>query len=188
MTPFEFLLALYLIVAGLGLTLLVRSVGQIIEARERIQLYWIHTSWIALIFIVHITNWFAFWGFREVESWTVARFVLVISIPTILYLVSHISVPEVYGDDRFYDMREYYFARFRTIFRLLAAIMLLNILCEWVLLGGVQLSILNAVRLIAFAVLTLGLLSASPRLHAIVVLVLISLVVFGSSFINTALA
>jgi hypothetical protein len=33
---FEFLLALYSIIAGLGLSLLVRSIGQMIEARSRI--------------------------------------------------------------------------------------------------------------------------------------------------------
>jgi len=33
---FEFLLALYAIVAGLGVSLLVRSIGQMIEARERL--------------------------------------------------------------------------------------------------------------------------------------------------------
>jgi hypothetical protein len=35
---FEFLLALYAIVAGLGVSLLVRSVGQMIEARDRVRL------------------------------------------------------------------------------------------------------------------------------------------------------
>jgi hypothetical protein len=33
-SQFEFLLTLYAIVAGLGLSLLVRSIGQMIEARE----------------------------------------------------------------------------------------------------------------------------------------------------------
>lgn len=38
MSQFEFLLALYAIVAGLGLSLLVRSIGQVIEARDRVRL------------------------------------------------------------------------------------------------------------------------------------------------------
>jgi len=51
LTVFEFLLALYAIVAGLGVSLLVRSVGQMIEARDRVRLYWVHGCWIALIFV-----------------------------------------------------------------------------------------------------------------------------------------
>jgi len=38
MGVFEFLLALYSIVAGLGMAVIVRSVGQIIEARDRVRL------------------------------------------------------------------------------------------------------------------------------------------------------
>ena len=60
---FEFIVGLYAIIAGLGISLLVQSVGQLIEARQRVQLYWVHTVWIALIFVAHVSSWFAFWRF-----------------------------------------------------------------------------------------------------------------------------
>jgi hypothetical protein len=56
---FEFLLTLYAIVAGLGVSLLVRSIGQMIEGRDRVRLYWVHTCWLALIFVSHVVSSFA---------------------------------------------------------------------------------------------------------------------------------
>src|SRR6187549_1253077 len=55
---FEFIVGLYAIIAGLGISLLVQSVGQLIEARQRVKLYWVHTVWIALIFVAHVSSWF----------------------------------------------------------------------------------------------------------------------------------
>jgi len=73
---FEFLLALYAIVAGLGVSLLVRSVGQMIEARDRVRLYWVHTCWIALVFIGHVVSWFALWRYAGHAPWTILQALL----------------------------------------------------------------------------------------------------------------
>ena len=73
MTVFEFLLALYAIVAGLGVSLLVTSVGQLIEARDRVRLYWVHSCWIALTFVGHVVSWFTIWRFHEHAPWTVLQ-------------------------------------------------------------------------------------------------------------------
>ena len=56
MGVFEFLLALYSIVAGLGLSIIVRSIAQMIEARERIRLYWVHCVLIAVVFMSFATS------------------------------------------------------------------------------------------------------------------------------------
>ena len=69
-------MALYAIVAGLGVSLLVRSVGQMIEARDRVQLYWVHSCWIALVFVAHVVSWFALWRFADHTPWTVLQALL----------------------------------------------------------------------------------------------------------------
>ena len=85
MTVFEFLLALYAIVAGLGVSLLVTSVGQLIEARDRVRLYWVHSCWIALTFVGHVVSWFTIWRFHEHAPWTVLQALLLLSVPILLY-------------------------------------------------------------------------------------------------------
>jgi len=184
MTPFEFLLVLYVILAGLGLTLLVRSIGQIIEARSRITLYWIHTAWIGFIFVMHVTSWFAFWHFHTIEKWSVIKFLLVVSIPTSLYLVSHICVPEVYGDDRRYDMRAWFFERHRVLMGLLAMAMVLMFVSEWLLLGAQATRVHGVMRGIALAAVVTGWFSKRPEVHAAIVFVIIGLLAFGVSFLD----
>ena len=76
MTVFEFLLALYAIVAGLGVSLLVTSVGQMIEARDRVRLYWVHSCWLALTFVGHVVSWFTIWRFHDHAPWTVLQALL----------------------------------------------------------------------------------------------------------------
>jgi hypothetical protein len=188
MTPFEFLLVLYVILAGLGLTLLVRSIGQIIEARSRIHLYWIHTAWIGFIFIFHVTSWFAFWQFHEYTHWTVIKFLLVVSIPTLLYLVSHISVPEVYGDDRTYDMQAYFYERHRLLMGLLAVTLILVFACEWLLLGVSEWRPNHAVRGIALAAVLLGAFSDRPWVHAVIVFAILAVLLFGLSWLDDPIA
>jgi len=84
---FEFLLTLYAIVAGLGVSLLVRSIGQMID-------YWVHTRWLALIFVSYVVSWFALWRFSQHAPWTVLQALLLLCVPILLYLISHLAVPE----------------------------------------------------------------------------------------------
>ncbi len=78
-TVFEFLLALYAIVAGLGVSLLVTSVGQMIEARDRVHFYWVHSCWIALTFVAHVVSWFTIWRFHDHAPWTVLQALLLLA-------------------------------------------------------------------------------------------------------------
>jgi hypothetical protein len=119
---FEFLLTLYAIVAGLGVSLLVRSIGQMIEARDRVRLYWVHTCWLALIFVSHVVSWFALWRFSQHAPWTVLQALLLLCVPILLYLISHLAVPEL-EDGRMHDMREYYYRHVRWMQGLLLAVL-----------------------------------------------------------------
>jgi cell division protein FtsW (lipid II flippase) len=123
LSVFEFLLALYAIVAGLGVSLLVRSVGQMIEARDRLRLYWVHTSWIALIFVAHVVSWFSLWRFAEHAPWTVLQALLLLCVPIFLYLISHLAVPEL-EDGRMHQMKDYYYRHGRWMQGLLLGVLL----------------------------------------------------------------
>lgn len=188
MTTFEFLLALYVILAGLGLTLLIRSIGQLIEAREDVQTYWVHSVWVGIIFLVHITNWFAFWEFRHVAVWSVAKFLLLLSLPTLLYLVSHISVPEVVANGTRYDMRAYFYKRHRIIMGLLSITMVLNLVNDYFLHGFLEFSEVNVVRFFAFCVVSIGALFDNPRLQAAIAVVMLLLAVFTTMLLDNSIS
>lgn len=184
MSAFEYLLALYAIVAGLGISLLVRSIGQMIEARDRVQLYWVHSCWLLLIFVANVVSWFALWQFSQHAPWTVLQVLLLLCVPILLYLISHLAVPEL-EDDRIHDMAEYYFRQFRWTQGLLFAVLLLSSLGQHFIDESTQLGATDALRAVIALILVPGMLTRSRRVHAIQVVALLVLVALGVSYVST---
>lgn len=189
MDLFEFVVSLYVVLAGLGITLLARSIGQMVESRSRIKFYWVHSCWLVFILFAHVHSWFAMWQYRDEPSWTIGEFLLLLSVPMILYLASHVSVPEIAEEDRGreYEMRMYYYERHRVILGLVGLSILLNVLCELLLDEREIKSTINMLRLVGLAVLSAGIVSRNSRVHAGVTLVLGALVVFSLGVLNDRL-
>jgi len=179
---FEFLLALYAIVAGLGVSLLVRSVGQIIEARERVRLYWVHTCWIALVFVGHVVSWFALWRYADHAPWTVLQALLLLCVPILLYLISHLAVPEL-EDDRLHDMREYYYRHARWTQGLLLAVLVTGAVAHLVIEGRFDLSGARGVRAAMTLIVVPGIVSLNPRVHAVQAVLLLLVIGIAITYV-----
>lgn len=182
MSTFEFLMALYAIVAGLGISLLVRSIGQMIEARDRVRLYWVHSCWIALIFVAHVVSWFALWRFVDHGPWTVMQALLLLAVPILLYLISHLAVPEL-DDDRIHDLREYYYRHGRWMQGLLLAALLSGSAAQIFIEGGPDLSGSGVTRAAMALVLLPGIASQRPRVHSIQAVLLIGVMLYTVSHV-----
>jgi hypothetical protein len=172
MSTFEFLMALYAIVAGLGISLLVRSVGQMIEARDRVRLYWVHSCWIALTFVAHVVGWFALWRFADHGPWTVMQALLLLAVPILLYLISHLVVPEL-EDGRIHDLREYYYRHGQWMQGLLLAVLVAGFAAQVYIEGRPDLSGARGVRAAMALVLLPGILSRRPLVHSIQAVILV---------------
>ena len=172
MSLFEFLVTLYSIVTGLGLTLLVRSLGQMLESRRKTRLYWVHTGWLAIMLVSYVMVWFQLWNYRNVASWTLLEGLLLLSVPVALYLVSHLAVPEL-GDGSVHDMRAYYYDHHRLLQGLLALAVLLSTLAAALILDRWSLEPWLIARLVALAVLLPGIVSRRPRVHGAQVVLLL---------------
>ena len=183
MDPFEFLIGLYTIIVGLGISLLVRSVGQMIDARERIRFYWVHNAWLVLVFIAHVGSWFALWQYHGLRSWTALECMMLLLVPILLYLVSHLSVPEIdeLGDER-HDMRGFYFGYYRLIQGLLAATLLVQTANEVLIMDSFAATPAQLGRFVILAMLVPGLVSARPSVHSAQVVVLMALALMGSAY------
>jgi hypothetical protein len=182
LSVFEFLLALYAIVAGLGVSLLVRSVGQMIEARDRLRLYWVHCCWLALIFVAHVVSWFALWRFAGHAPWTVLQALLLLLVPILLYLISHLAVPEL-DDECVHDMRDYYYRHVRWTQGLMLGVLAAGAAATQVIEGRQDLSLPGVVRLSMVAVLVPGIFSRRPAVHAAQALLLVVAMIIAVSFV-----
>lgn len=83
------------------------------------RLYCVHSCLIAVAFVAQVVSWFSLWQFADHSPWTVVDTLLLLSIPLLLYLVSHLVVPEL-EDGLVHDMREYYYRHARWTHGLVA--------------------------------------------------------------------
>lgn len=183
MRVFDFLLALYSIVAGLGMSLVVRSVGQMIEARNRIKLYWVHTVLVAVAFVAQVVSWFSLWQFADHAAWTVAETLLLLSVPLLLYLVAHLVVPEL-DDGLPHDLREYYYRHARWAHGLLFAAAVISLFGEAFILGQLEVTPPRILRSTLALVLLPGMLSARPAVHSVQAAALLVLLAAGIGFVS----
>lgn len=186
MGVFEFLLALYSIVAGLGMSIVVRSIAQIIEARGRVRLYWVHGVLLAVVFMSQVVSWFSLWQFANHSPWTVADGVVLLSLPLILYLASHLAVPEL-DDGLVHDLREYYYRHARWTHGLMLAVVVISLLGEAFIHGHFELTPPRMLRLVLGAVFLPGVLTTNPTVHSVQGVLLLALLVTSLSFVRIAI-
>ena len=181
MDPFEFLIGLYTIIIGLGISLLVHSVGQMIEGRVRVRRYWIHSAWIAIIFVAHVVSWFALWQYHGNLDWNVLEALLLLLVPITLYLVSYLAVPEIteLGEDK-HDMRVFYYGRRRLLQGLMALTVILMAVNDTMIMNTVAATGAQLGRLAVLLVLIPGIISPRPAIHAAQVIILLAHAGIGS--------
>ena len=183
MSVFEFLLALYSIVAGLGMSLVVRSIGQLIEARGRVRHYWVHSCLVTVAFVAQVVSWFSLWQFSDHAPWTVADTLLMLIIPLLLYLVGHLVVPEV-KEEQSYDLRDYYYRHARWTHGLLIAVVVVSLIGETVILGRFERSGPQLLRIVVGIVLLPGAITTHPGVHATQAVLLLLLMAVGLAFVS----
>jgi hypothetical protein len=86
MNAFEYLSVLISIILALGMTRLLAGVGEMLQARSRCRVYWVHAIWIVNLFLSLVIQWWILYRWRNQQSWTFFLFVFVLIAPTILYL------------------------------------------------------------------------------------------------------
>lgn len=189
MDLFEFVVSFYVVIAGIGITLLVKSVGQIIEARNRVELYWVHSCWLVFVFFAHVNSWFTLWAYRDQPSWTVGQLLMLVTVPILLYLASHVAVPEIpENSTERYDMRAYFYRRHATLLGLVTLSIVFNLVCEFLLLGQNVLTLGNWLRLATLGLLLVGTVVSRPGIHVAIVLLLGTLLVYGITFLDNPIA
>lgn len=119
MTPFEHLSVLISIVLGMGIAHLLWSVQRLVQARQRVRLYWLPLLWTALVFTIQVEWWWASFDFRQHMRWNFFYFLFVLLSPVTLYLAAAFVLPDIEGE-RSYDLRDYYYRTRGWLFSVLA--------------------------------------------------------------------
>jgi hypothetical protein len=186
MSDTDILLTLYSIVAGLGISKLVQGLATMIEARERIRFYWVHSAWLAITLAAHVVTIFALIRFSKSPHWTVFNSMLTLSMPLLLYLVSDLLVPTV-AEHESVDLRAYFYRNRRWFYGLMIATTLVGMAVQIAVEHQVDWTQGGPLRLTALLALTGGLVSKRPVVQSVAVLALLAVIVIGGTLISVEL-
>jgi hypothetical protein len=106
-------------VLGLGITQLFGGIGNLLQVRQRVKPYDLHSAWLAIVIIGHVHIWWSFYGLRAAVVWTYPIFIYILIGPSALVLASHIIMPgEFYEEVHHgkFDLRQHYDTSNRLFF------------------------------------------------------------------------
>ena len=166
MTLFEYLAIAFSLVFSSSAMRLVGGLPHAFDAQRR---YWVHLGFVGIQLVATLGVFWAFWSYRDLE-WNVGRFALALTGPSLIYLSACTLVPE--NPESVPSWRDYYYGVRRRYFGSCIA---------WALLAGVATTALvqmpwsHPARISQGTALVAGVVgcaTASPRVHAGIVLVL----------------
>ena len=175
MTFFEYISVATSIVLALAIARTVDGLRSSLAADRR---YWVHAVWVAIKLTNPMTYWWFMWRFREVDTWNIVLFMLVLAWPVVLYLQVTSLVtrqPELIIDWRthFYSQRRWFFGA--------------NICLQLISTGFVHLLATNSgagtldiARLVFLALSIVGLATDNAKAHGIIVVGIVITLVLGN--------
>lgn len=98
------------------MTKVLAGVGEMLQARSRHRLYWVHMIWIVNLFIYLVIAWWVFYRWRNQQPWTFLLFVFVLISPTLLFLASLLLFPRESDRDESINYRTHFYANHRPFF------------------------------------------------------------------------
>jgi hypothetical protein len=132
---FGYLSVIISVILGLSIAQLLEGIGQIINARDRVRIYWPTMGWAVLLLLVDIQAWWAMFGYRNKQAWTFVQFTVVLVEAIMLYLLASIVLPNI-PDEGEIDLRNNYFRHAGWFFTSLVILLLDSLLKSVVVSGG----------------------------------------------------
>ena len=157
------------VVLALAMAQLLRGATEIVTNPKR---YWVHSAWVAMIVIVIIQMWWAYWDFNSVSNWTLTTFLYVLLMPILTFLAAYLLIPAYRSKDsdwvaHFYAIRFWFF-----LTMILAS--LVGLFGTWIFLGVSLLQPYRIFQVLVFALLAVGLASNRQKVHEPLVIIYIS--------------
>ena len=135
MDEFGYLSVIISVILGLSIAQLLQGISQIINARDRVRVYWPTMAWAVLLLLVDIQAWWAMFGYRNRHTWTFVQFTIVLFEAIMLYLLAAIVVPNIPNEGEV-DLRANYFRYAGWFFGSLVVLLLDSLLKSVVVSGG----------------------------------------------------
>lgn len=176
MSPFEYVIVLISIIIGLGITLVLTGIAQLIREEQHVKLFWPFLIWIGLVFVMHIHEWWITYQLKSTVAWKLPTFLFIILYPILLFILANLLFPDSWEKHN-RDMKLFYFAIYQKFFGCAILLVVLSVL-QNVFLSDLPLS----GQVVHFSVLVTlsGILITKPKsalAHTVVAIFLLLLLV-----------
>lgn len=175
MDLFEYILIMTSVIFAMAVGQLLMGLVRWAQSTKPIRAYLPHSAWVAIVFLMIFSNWWANWEFRSIV-WTLPTYVYMVVSPTVLFFACGLLMPERFEHDEI-DL-EQHFLRVRLPFFVAVFVALLASLADGALLGTEPLWHAGRVgHAMMLAAMMAGIATEDRKVHtAVALLVLVGLI------------
>jgi hypothetical protein len=137
MDEFGYLAVILSIILGLSVTQLLQGLSNVINARDRVRIYWPVIGWALLLLVIDIQAWWSMFGYRDRHTWTFLQFAILLLETILLYLLAALALPNAFSAE-IVDLRVNYFRHARWFFGSFLAVLLVSLVKNVVMSGSLQ--------------------------------------------------
>ena len=121
------------LIVGFGLAELLSGIAQTIRHKEVVTFYWVHSIFVAIIFLALLQTWWEIWGVRDTPAWTFIGLLMMLGGPIGLFLSSHLIFPEHLAGS---NLRSFYYDKMSPVFWIAVFTVLVSSTFRPVVLGA----------------------------------------------------
>ncbi|HMV10606.1 MAG TPA: hypothetical protein PK325_16255 [Cyclobacteriaceae bacterium] len=127
MSPFEYVIVLVSIIIGLGITLVLTGIAQLIREERSVKLFGPYLIWVGLVFVMHIHEWWITYQLKATVAWKLPTFLFIILYPILLFILANLLFPDSWEKCN-RDMKQFYFTIYPKFFGCAVALVILSVL------------------------------------------------------------
>lgn len=160
------------LIIGLGIAELLTGVAQTIRNRDTLRFYWIHTTFVLIVFLALLQQWWEIWGVRNTPAWTFPGLVMMLGGPIGLFLIAHLIFPEPVSGS---DYKSYYYEKMGPALWVAVFTVMVSVTFRPVILGSELFALDNMSSFLLVTIFISMTFTRNPWFHGVVV----PLVLFG---------
>src|SRR5256714_10498351 len=137
MDEFGYLAVILSIILGLSVTQLLQGLSQVINARDRIRIYWPAIGWALLLLVIDVQAWWSMFGYRGRHACTFLQFAILLLETILLYLLAALALPTISSEETV-ALRQNYFRHARWFFGSFVGVLVVSLAKNVIMSGSIQ--------------------------------------------------
>ncbi len=116
MDAFEYVVVLTSLILGLGIAQLLTGIADVLSNFKNMKLYWPHTLFVLVIFLLHIQEWWVNYEYASIITiWDLKTVLAILAYPILLFVMARMIFPTgIRGNET--DFKTYYQDQWKYIF------------------------------------------------------------------------